>query len=53
MSNLRRKLGATAAGDERIRNVRGSGYMYLGQLRTSTDAAEANHQPASVHEKSV
>jgi two-component system, OmpR family, response regulator CpxR len=32
MSNLRRKLGPQANGDERIRNVRGAGYIYLGEL---------------------
>jgi len=37
MSNLRRKLGVTAAGEERIRNVRGAGYMYLGALRTGAE----------------
>jgi two-component system response regulator CpxR len=39
MSNLRRKLGVSAAGEERIRNVRGVGYTYLGELRP-TDARE-------------
>ena len=29
VSNLRRKLGPTAAGDERIRSVRGVGYVYV------------------------
>jgi DNA-binding response OmpR family regulator len=38
MSNLRRKLGVTAAGEERIRNVRGAGYMYLGALKTNAEA---------------
>jgi two-component system response regulator CpxR len=33
MSNLRRKLGAFAAGKELIRNVRGVGYTFLGELR--------------------
>ena len=32
VSNLRKKLGLSASGEERIRNVRGSGYMYLGEL---------------------
>jgi DNA-binding response OmpR family regulator len=32
VSNLRKKLGLSAGGEERIRNVRGSGYMYLGEL---------------------
>jgi DNA-binding response OmpR family regulator len=32
MSNLRKKLGLSANGEERIRNVRGSGYAYLGEL---------------------
>ena len=32
MSNLRKKLGLSASGEERIRNVRGSGYSYLGEL---------------------
>jgi two-component system, OmpR family, response regulator CpxR len=30
ISNLRKKLGATAGKRERIRNVRGTGYVYLG-----------------------
>jgi DNA-binding response OmpR family regulator len=34
MSNLRKKLGLSASGEERIRNVRGSGYTYLGELGT-------------------
>jgi len=34
VSNLRRKLGPTSGGAERIRNVRGAGYMYLGELGT-------------------
>ncbi len=32
MSNLRKKLGPSASGEERIRNVRGSGYTYLAEL---------------------
>lgn len=35
MSNLRRKLGPTATGEDRIRNVRGAGYCFLGELRTA------------------
>jgi DNA-binding response OmpR family regulator len=35
MSNLRRKLGVSATGEDRIRNVRGVGYMYLGELRAT------------------
>jgi DNA-binding response OmpR family regulator len=35
MSNLRRKLGVSPVGEDRIRNVRGAGYLYLGQLRTA------------------
>ncbi len=36
VSNLRKKLGATAAGVERIRNIRGTGYLYAdpGEVRT-------------------
>jgi len=30
MSNLRKKLGATTGGRERIRNLRGTGYVYVG-----------------------
>jgi DNA-binding response OmpR family regulator len=30
ISNLRKKLGATAGGRERIRNLRGTGYIYTG-----------------------
>ena len=33
VSNLRKKLGPLANGVERIRSVRGSGYMYAGELR--------------------
>ena len=40
MSNLRRKLGVSATGEERIRNVRGAGYAYLGELRTLAQADE-------------
>ena len=39
MSNLRRKLG-TSTGEDRIRNVRGAGYVYLGELRTLTSEQE-------------
>ena len=37
VSNLRRKLSTAAAGksEDRLRNVRGAGYMYLGELRSS------------------
>ena len=45
MSNLRRKLGTTAAGEERIRNVRGAGYMYLGEVRTQPESAEGPVRP--------
>ena len=38
VSNLRRKLGAVGSGEDRIRNVRGAGYMFLGELRTSAPA---------------
>jgi two-component system response regulator CpxR len=31
ISNLRKKLGLCAGGDERIQNVRGSGYAYTGE----------------------
>ncbi|MGA7155726.1 MAG: response regulator transcription factor [Acidobacteriaceae bacterium] len=41
MSNLRRKLGVSATGEERIRNVRGAGYAYLGELRTTAEGAPA------------
>jgi DNA-binding response OmpR family regulator len=37
MSNLRRKLGTLASGEDRIRNIRGSGYMYLGELRLASE----------------
>ncbi len=40
MSNLRRKLGASFGGKDRIRNVRGSGYMYLGELKSRQQAEE-------------
>jgi DNA-binding response OmpR family regulator len=36
MSNLRKKLGLSASGEERIRNVRGSGYTYLGELAVAS-----------------
>jgi DNA-binding response OmpR family regulator len=36
VSNLRRKLGALAGNAERIRSVRGSGYVYAGELVTET-----------------
>jgi two-component system response regulator CpxR len=42
ISNLRRKLNAVdnSGGDEeRLRNVRGSGYMYRGELRSAADTA--------------
>ena len=39
MSNLRKKLGLSASGEERIRNVRGSGYAYLGELGVTSSAA--------------
>jgi two-component system response regulator CpxR len=37
VSNLRRKLNAAGAGrsEDRLRNVRGAGYMYLGELRVA------------------
>jgi DNA-binding response OmpR family regulator len=35
MSNLRRKLGPAPTGEDRIRNIRGTGYTYLGELVTS------------------
>jgi DNA-binding response OmpR family regulator len=38
MSNLRKKLGLSASGEERIRNVRGSGYTYLGELGVVSSA---------------
>jgi two-component system response regulator CpxR len=38
MSNLRKKLGLSASGEERIRNVRGSGYAYLGELGAISSA---------------
>jgi DNA-binding response OmpR family regulator len=36
VSNLRKKLGPQADGSERIRSVRGSGYMYAGELSVET-----------------
>jgi two-component system response regulator CpxR len=36
VSNLRKKLGPQADGTERIRSVRGSGYMYAGELSVET-----------------
>jgi two-component system response regulator CpxR len=33
VSNLRRKLGAQYEGAERIRSLRGTGYIYTGQVR--------------------
>jgi two-component system response regulator CpxR len=33
VSNLRKKLGTLTDGHERIRSVRGSGYLYAGELR--------------------
>ena len=41
VSNIRKKLAAAAPGEERIRNVRGTGYMFLGELRTSVEAEPA------------
>jgi two-component system response regulator CpxR len=43
MSNLRKELGHSASGEERIRNVRGSGYTYLGELGfvPSTEAEDS------------
>jgi two-component system, OmpR family, response regulator CpxR len=32
VSNLRKKLGSPEAGKERIRNVRGVGYIYSGEV---------------------
>jgi len=40
VSNLRKKLGLSASGEERIRNVRGSGYMYLGEIENATVEVE-------------
>jgi two-component system response regulator CpxR len=40
VSNLRKKLGLSAGGEERIRNVRGSGYTYLGEVGAVVDAEE-------------
>ncbi len=42
MSNLRKKLGLSVTGEERIRNVRGSGYTYLAELEvaSSVDAED-------------
>jgi DNA-binding response OmpR family regulator len=40
VSNLRKKLGLSASGEERIRNVRGSGYMYLGELGSAAGGVE-------------
>jgi len=40
MSNLRRKLGAASGGKDRIRNVRGSGYLYLGELESMLQTEE-------------
>jgi len=42
VSNLRKKLGLSASGEERIRNVRGSGYTYLGELGAAP-SPEAEH----------
>jgi DNA-binding response OmpR family regulator len=42
MSNLRRKLGNTPSGEERIRNIRGAGYMYLGELRSNPSPPSEN-----------
>jgi DNA-binding response OmpR family regulator len=36
VSNLRKKLGTLTDGHERIRSVRGSGYVYAGKLRRGT-----------------
>jgi DNA-binding response OmpR family regulator len=36
VSNLRKKLGPLTDGHERIRSVRGSGYLYAGELRRDT-----------------
>ena len=36
VSNLRKKLGPLADGVERIRSVRGSGYLYAGELNVET-----------------
>jgi two-component system response regulator CpxR len=33
VSNLRKKLGSHVAGADRIRNVRGAGYVYTGEVR--------------------
>jgi DNA-binding response OmpR family regulator len=41
MSNLRRKLGMTAGGEERIRNVRGAGYVYLGEAQATGEPRQA------------
>jgi DNA-binding response OmpR family regulator len=36
VSNLRKKLGPLSDGTERIRSVRGSGYIYAGELSLET-----------------
>jgi DNA-binding response OmpR family regulator len=36
ISNLRKKLGQLPDGSERIRSVRGSGYLYAGELSVET-----------------
>ncbi|WP_263375761.1 winged helix-turn-helix domain-containing protein [Granulicella aggregans] len=36
VSNLRKKLGPLPDGSERIRSVRGSGYLYAGELSVET-----------------
>jgi two-component system response regulator CpxR len=46
MSNLRRKLGSLPGGEDRIRNVRGAGYMYPGELRTTASPMSAEERGA-------
>jgi DNA-binding response OmpR family regulator len=36
ISNLRKKLGSHVEGVERIRSVRGTGYVYTGDLERGT-----------------
>jgi two-component system response regulator CpxR len=46
MSNLRRKLGQSPNGEDRIRNVRGVGYTYLGEsCAVPEEAVEHSNQP--------
>src|SRR5262245_6263793 len=42
ISNIRKKLGPSAEGIERIRSVRNHGYLYLSSLARSAKASEGN-----------